>query len=101
MLKVVEGTRGVNRSPARRPGTAGQRAISELAGNKIGGNMDEDGWPERAGSNDDQCEKDLLAILTRLQERREGTDGRRSRRARRRYSLTLALIPTDDGNEKA
>lgn len=47
-----------------------------------------------------QLKKELLAILTRLQERRGRTPGTRSRRGLRRYSLTLALIPADDGGEK-
>jgi DNA-binding transcriptional ArsR family regulator len=43
-----------------------------------------------------QLKKDLLAILTKLREGKDQTPGTRSRRARRRYSLTLALIPADE-----
>src|SRR5258708_22374577 len=43
-----------------------------------------------------QLRKELLAILTRLREEKKQTLGTRSKRALRRYSLTLALIPADE-----
>jgi DNA-binding transcriptional ArsR family regulator len=46
-----------------------------------------------------QLKKELLELLKRLQSVRAHVQGSKSRSARSRYSLTIALLPTDQGSD--